>query len=161
MPLPALCQAQTDLQALLELLLLFVDYAEAEIYFIRFFKVWFHAHDLRKGFLCMLERAITVVKDSDTVPKFGLLKVTMVSMDKVAWSVCATYLRIRKMVEGLLVCRVRLLKIIHHEVTVTCGALAEYHEQCSLLVAPRLLQTSPLVCSSLRICLRYSTAAGN
>ena len=37
------------LQALLEFLLLFVDYAESEVDLVCLFKIWLHAHDLRES----------------------------------------------------------------------------------------------------------------
>lgn len=46
---------ETDLETLLELLLLFVDYAETEVDLIGFLKVWLHTHDLRKCFFGMLK----------------------------------------------------------------------------------------------------------
>lgn len=52
---------RTYLKTLLEFLLLLVDYAKSEVDLIRLLKIWLHAHDLRKGFLCMFQRAISVV----------------------------------------------------------------------------------------------------
>lgn len=46
---------ETDLETLLEFLLLFVDYAETEVDLIGFLKVWLHTHDLRKCFFGMLK----------------------------------------------------------------------------------------------------------
>lgn len=65
--------AGTNLQALLELLLLLVDYAETEVNLVGLFKSWVHAHDLGEGFFGVLEGSVAVVKDSDAVPKLGLL----------------------------------------------------------------------------------------
>ena len=49
------------LQTLLKLLLLFVDYAQSEVNLVGLFKVWLHSHDLRKGFLGVLKRAVPVI----------------------------------------------------------------------------------------------------
>ena len=63
------------LKRLVVLLLLLVDYAEAEINFMGLVKVRLHLHDLGEGLLSMLKRAISVVQDTDTVPKSRLLRV--------------------------------------------------------------------------------------
>lgn len=63
----------TYIQALVELLLLFINYAKAEVYFVGFFKTGLHPHNLRKGFFGMLKGAIAIVKDSNAIPKLGLL----------------------------------------------------------------------------------------
>lgn len=51
----------TNLQTLIEFLLLFVYYAKAEIYLVGLLEIRLHAHDLRKGLLCVVERAIAIV----------------------------------------------------------------------------------------------------
>jgi hypothetical protein len=58
---------------LLVLLLLLVNYTEAEVDFVGLFEVGLHAHDLRKRFFGMLERPIAIVEDANTVPKFRFL----------------------------------------------------------------------------------------
>lgn len=63
------------LQTLIEFLLLLVNDAEAEINFVGLFKVGGHAHDLRESFFGMVERAIAVVENADSIPQFGLLSV--------------------------------------------------------------------------------------
>jgi hypothetical protein len=63
----------TYLQALLELLLLLVYYAEAEVDLVGFLEARVHAHDLGKGFFGVLERAIAIVEDTDTIPELGFL----------------------------------------------------------------------------------------
>jgi len=45
----------TDLETLLELLLLLVNYAKSEVDLICLFEVGLHAHDLREGFLGVLQ----------------------------------------------------------------------------------------------------------
>jgi hypothetical protein len=65
----------TYVQTLIELLLLFVNYTETEVYFIRLLEVGFHAHDLRKRLLSVLERAIAVIEDTYAVPKLGFLDI--------------------------------------------------------------------------------------
>jgi hypothetical protein len=66
-------RVDTYVQTLIKLLLLLVDYAETEVYLIGLLEVWLHAHNLRKGLLGMLERAIAVVQDADAVPELGFL----------------------------------------------------------------------------------------
>lgn len=61
------------LQTLLELLLLLVYYTEAEVDLVGFLKSRIHAHDLGKGFFGVLERAIAIVEDTDTIPELGFL----------------------------------------------------------------------------------------
>ena len=63
------------LERLVVLLLLLVNYAEAEINFMGLVKVGLHLHDLGEGLLSMLERAVSVVQDADTIPKSRLLRV--------------------------------------------------------------------------------------
>lgn len=67
-------KASTYLQALRVLLLLLVDYTKTEVYFIGLVKVWLHEHHLRKGFFGVLKRAVSVVEDTDPIPKFGFLQ---------------------------------------------------------------------------------------
>ena len=55
------------LQTQVVLLLLLVDYAEAEVNLVCLLKIWGHAHNLRESLLCVLVGSITVVQDSDTV----------------------------------------------------------------------------------------------
>lgn len=66
-------EGPTYLQALLELLLLLVYYAEAEVDLVGFLEARVHAHDLREGFFGVLERAIAIVQDADTIPELGFL----------------------------------------------------------------------------------------
>ena len=61
------------LERLVVLLLLLVNYAEAEINFMGLVKVRLHLHDLGEGLLSMLKGAVSVVQDADTVPKSRLL----------------------------------------------------------------------------------------
>ncbi len=51
----------TYIQTLFVFLLLFVDYAEAEVYLVRFLKIGLHVHDLRKRFFGMLKGAIAII----------------------------------------------------------------------------------------------------
>jgi hypothetical protein len=110
--------ASTYIQTLVELLLLFVNYAEAEINLVGLFEVRLHAHDLREGLFGMLERTITIVENTNAIPKFGLLRSISKSWTRQMFS--RTYLWIRQMVQGLLVSRVCLLQVVHHQVTMTC-----------------------------------------
>lgn len=84
--------------------LLFVNYAEAEEDFVCLVKVFVHSKDGGESFLGMIERAVTIIEDTDAVPEFGIL------------------LWVREEIEGLLVGRVRLLKVILHEIAVTESA---------------------------------------
>lgn len=65
------------LQALAELLLLLIDYTQAEVDFVGLFKVGCHAHHLRERFLCVVERTVAIIKDTDAIPQFGLLQDTV------------------------------------------------------------------------------------
>lgn len=64
----------TYLQTLAKLLLLLVYNAQAEIDLIGLLEIGSHAHDLGEGFFGVIERAITIVEDTDTVPQFGFLR---------------------------------------------------------------------------------------
>ena len=58
----SLCWLQvTYLQTLLVLLLLLVNYAKTEINFISLFKIRLHSHDLRKCFLSVFKRPISII----------------------------------------------------------------------------------------------------
>jgi hypothetical protein len=63
----------TYIQTLTELLLLLVNYAEAEVDLVGLFEIWLHAHDLRKGLFGMLKRSIAIVKDSYPIPELRFL----------------------------------------------------------------------------------------
>lgn len=63
----------TYLQTVLELLLLFVDYAESKVDLIGLLKVWLHAHNLRESFFGMFQGSVTIIKDTNAIPQFGLL----------------------------------------------------------------------------------------
>lgn len=56
------------LQAFLVLLLLLVDDSQAKVDLIGLVKLWGHPHDLRKGFLGVIQGAISVVQDADAIP---------------------------------------------------------------------------------------------
>ena len=49
------------LQALIVLLLLLINYPEAEINLIRLLKVGLHTHDLREGLLSMFKGSVTII----------------------------------------------------------------------------------------------------
>ena len=66
-------KASSYLQTLLELLLLLVYYTEAEVDLVGFLETRVHAHDLGEGFFGVLERAVAIVEDTDTVPELGFL----------------------------------------------------------------------------------------
>jgi hypothetical protein len=64
----------TYLQALLKFLLLLVYYTQPEIDLIRLFKVGLHPHHLTKSLFGVLERAISIIQDPNSVPEFRLLR---------------------------------------------------------------------------------------
>ena len=75
---------RTSLQAayfktLLVFLLLLVNYTKAKVDFVGLLEVGLHAHDLGKRFFGMLQRAIAIIKNSTTVPKFWFLVKTLAS----------------------------------------------------------------------------------
>lgn len=64
----------THIQTLVELLLLLIDYAEAEVDLVGLLKVGLHAHDLRKGLFGVLKRAISIIQDSNAIPELWFLE---------------------------------------------------------------------------------------
>jgi hypothetical protein len=151
------------LQTLIELLLLLVDDAQAEVDFVGFFKVGRHAHDLRKGLFGVIQRSVTIVENPDSIPQPRLLFGESVHVCK-SWPVVPnTNLGVPEMVQGLLVGRIGFLKIVHHQMAVafqavSIGCNARIMEPDNL---PRLPQVSPLWGSSFRMFWRYSMALGN
>ena len=63
----------TNLETLVEFLLLLVDYTEAKVDLVGLLKIGLQFHDLRKCFLGVLERTVPIVEDSYAIPKLGLL----------------------------------------------------------------------------------------
>jgi hypothetical protein len=63
------------LQTLTVLLLLLVNYAEPEVDLVCLVEARFHLHDLREGFFCMIQGAVAIVQDTDTVPETRLLRI--------------------------------------------------------------------------------------
>lgn len=55
-------------------MLLFVDDAKAEIDLVGFLEIRLHSHDLGKGFLGVLQGAISIVEYTDTVPELWFLR---------------------------------------------------------------------------------------
>ena len=66
--------ACTYVQTLVELLLLFVYYAETEVDLVCLLEVGLHTHDLRERLLGMFERPIAVVQDAYAIPELGFLR---------------------------------------------------------------------------------------
>lgn len=64
----------TYLQTLVELLLLLIDYTQAEVDFIGLLEVGRHSHDLGESFFCVVEGPVTVVEDTNSIPQFRLLQ---------------------------------------------------------------------------------------
>lgn len=56
------------LQTLVEFLLLFVNYSQAKVNLIGFFKIWRHTHDLRECLFRVVKGAVAVIQNPDTVP---------------------------------------------------------------------------------------------
>lgn len=65
----------TDLERLGVFVLLLVYYSESKIDLIRFVEGRVHSHDLAEGLLGVLETPISIVQDTDAVPKLRLLRV--------------------------------------------------------------------------------------
>jgi hypothetical protein len=51
----------TYLQTLIELLLLLVYYSQAEINLVGLLEFRSHAHHLREGFFCVIQRSIAII----------------------------------------------------------------------------------------------------
>ena len=68
----------TYVQALVELLLLLVYYAEAEVYFVGLLEVGLHAHNLGKGLFGVFKRAIAVVQDANAIPELWFLQLVSI-----------------------------------------------------------------------------------
>ena len=64
----------TDLKTFAKLGLLLVYDTKAEINLVGLLEIRLHAHDLSEGFLGMLQRAVTVVQDTDAIPEFWFLR---------------------------------------------------------------------------------------
>ncbi len=94
-------------------LLLLVYYTQPEVDFVCLFKVWRHAHDLRKGFLGVIQGAISVVENADSIPEFGFLPGLELSSKASEHSPLDL-----EVVEGLLICSVGLGEIVRHQVAV-------------------------------------------
>lgn len=109
----------TNLQGLIVLLLLFVDYAEPEVYFVGLVEVRLHVHDVGKRVFGMVERSISVIQDADAVPEAGFLRRRVSASPPLAGG-GRTNLGVREMDQRSLVCYVGLLEIVHHEVTMSC-----------------------------------------
>jgi hypothetical protein len=72
----------TYVQTLIELLLLFVNYAKAKVDFVGLLKIWLHAHDLRECLFGMLKGSIAIVENSNAIPKLGFLCIVSVLVEK-------------------------------------------------------------------------------
>lgn len=108
----------TYVKTLLELGLLFVDYTQAKIDFVRLVESRGHAHHLGEGLFGVIERTVAVVEDADTVPKLGLLY-TIQSQAHLPVRGRVSHLWILEVVESRLVCSICFLQLVHHEITMT------------------------------------------
>lgn len=88
------------LQALGELLLLLVYNSQSEIDLICFFEPRLHSHDLGESLFCVLQATVSIIEDSYAIPQFGFLGI---------W----------QMIQSLLICRICLLEVVHHEIAMT------------------------------------------
>ena len=110
----------TYLETLGILLLLLVYYSEAEVNLVGLFKIRLHLHYRREGLLGVLKRPVSVVQDADAVPELGLLRKGQRGIVNMTW---VTNLGVPQINEGILISRVGLLQIIHHEVAVSYRVL--------------------------------------
>jgi hypothetical protein len=108
----------TYVQTLVEFLLLLVDYAQAKVDLVRLLEVGFHAHDLGEGLFGMFQGAIAVVQNADPIPQLRFLHKCQ-SLAHALNLANMAYLGIRQMIQCLLVGRVSLLQVVHHEITVS------------------------------------------
>jgi hypothetical protein len=67
------CTMSTHVQTFRILGLLLIDYTQAKVDFVGLVKVWGHAHDLTESFLCVVQRAVTVIQYTNSVPKLWFL----------------------------------------------------------------------------------------
>lgn len=94
-----------------------VNYAQAEINLVGLLKSWLHAHDLRERLFGMLKGAIAIVKDTNAIPELGFLcGISMECCNRVL----ETYLWIGQVIQSLLVSRICLLQVVHHQVAMAC-----------------------------------------
>ena len=66
----------TYLETLPEFLLLFIDDSQTKIDLVGLVKVRLHLHDLRESFFGVLQRPVTVIQNSDAIPKTRLLQIS-------------------------------------------------------------------------------------
>lgn len=64
------------IQTVAELLLLLVNYAQAEVNFVGLFEVRGHTHNLGESLLGMIERTVPVIENPNSIPEFWLLQST-------------------------------------------------------------------------------------
>ena len=64
----------TYLETLVVLVLLLVYDTQTEVDLVGLFELGGHTHDLRKGLLGMIQRAVAIVQNTNTVPQLGFLQ---------------------------------------------------------------------------------------
>ncbi len=62
------------LQTRAVLLLLLVNYAEPEVYFVRLLEVGLHLHDLGECLFGVLQRPVAVIQDANAIPELRFLR---------------------------------------------------------------------------------------
>lgn len=67
-------------QALVIFVLLFVDDSETKVNFVSLVKVWCHAHHLGEGFFSVLQTAVSIIQNTDAIPKLRFLGMMSVCM---------------------------------------------------------------------------------
>ena len=55
------------------LLLLLIDYAKPEVYFVGLVEVRLHLHDLGEGLFGVVQRAVAVIQNAYAIPQSGFL----------------------------------------------------------------------------------------
>lgn len=118
------CRSSAYVKTLVVLRLLLVYYAESEIDFIGLLEIGLNVHNLGEGLLGVVVATISVIENTDAVPEHRILYVIRQCPGARGQNgVTKTYLRVSEVDQGLLIGIVGLLKILRHQVTVSCRVL--------------------------------------
>lgn len=118
------CRSSAYVKTLVVLRLLLVYYTEPEINFIGLLEIGLNVHNLGEGLLGIVVATISVVENTDAVPEHGILCVIRQCPGaRCQNGVTNTYLGVSEVDQGLLIGIVGLLKILRHQVAVSCLAL--------------------------------------